>query len=941
MKNPLALFVSICMGCSLVAQAETVKLKATADVGVSSYHKKDDDERIKSWGKSKKFKLKSIQEMGLVRFDATPIKGREVTSAKLFLHRMGKDRLRYIRISTVNNDWEEGTQAKDYGPPSGGCFQYADWDTKREWAWPGSDLSDVIMSTGNSLHHYAACEKLPKGWISIELTPDLVYALVANDSDGLAIQDGGNLAYYNNFIHSVDSGAATAPYLEVSVGKALNTTPSKPEVKAVPATDLAFLNSGTLKLSIAPAKHTFCWRVKINGKAVPRWQIAHPSKEGATTFYIRDLKPGQNCTLEVVGVSRSGSVSDPVQVNGKASDALKLEPALGKLESPKKEAPALGAEAKLKVWACPGLAKIDPLNGQPMYGSIPAKGKANGVWDGTRVALFGMRGEYVSYQLVLEKVGEGALNGIKVTPEPLKGPGGFEIKDADLELFKNWYAQNGEKKWQPAYCVPLKHAHPFDLPDPLRKMEKQQNQSLYVDVYIPKDAQPGTYAGQVSIRIDGSTEILVPVKLEVVDLLMPDKLEFWPQLNCYRLPKGVNHLEVYRLAHQNRNVFFLRNFRPQLSGKGASIKVDWAKYDKAVGPLVSGDAFKGNRRAGEPIEAIGLPFIDSWPTDLTPDTYRYKGNWTRYAERDRKKQKVLIEKILMPHYMTAPRIETAFSDDYIAAFKSVQRQFIEHFKEKAWNKSEMQCLFMGKITHRIQYRVNMWWTTDEPYHWADWLALQYYGKLWCESRGAENAKQWIYRADISRPQWQGTILDGCCDVIHFGTGAFSSPAMYRRAQRICRNGPSDLRVYGGVNKDTRSNNQSVVWVLNSWLNGGRSALPWQAMGNEKSLDTNDASVGGNAMIAPGTRFGTGPVADIRLKAFRDGEQLIEYLLMFQNRYKLTREQLKAIVMQTIAVAASVQKGAGADNADALQFNTLQGWQMDSLRRKLAGLILAK
>jgi hypothetical protein len=184
-------------------------------------------------------------------------------------------------------------------------------------------------------------------------------------------------------------------------------------------------------------------------------------------------------------------------------------------------------------------------------------------------------------------------------------------------------------------------------------------------------------------------------------------------------------------------------------------------------------------------------------------------------------------------------------------------------------------------------------------------------------------------------------LDGAVDVIHFGTGAFSSPAMYRRAELLARQTPFDIRVYGGANRDNRSNIESVVWFLNAWLNGANGALPWQTMGNDKSLDTNDASVGGNAMIAPGNRFGVPAVADIRLKAFRDGEQLVEYLVMFSSLYDLTREQVKAILHRSISIEAGVAAGASADNADALRFSALKAWQVAELRRQLAALILRK
>jgi hypothetical protein len=179
------------------------------------------------------------------------------------------------------------------------------------------------------------------------------------------------------------------------------------------------------------------------------------------------------------------------------------------------------------------------------------------------------------------------------------------------------------------------------------------------------------------------------------------------------------------------------------------------------------------------------------------------------------------------------------------------------------------------------------------------------------------------------------------DNIHFGTGAFSSPAMYRRCRTLARRVGFDIRVYGGANRDDRSNSESVVWILNAWLNGGGAALPWQAMGNDRSLDVNDQSVGGNALMAPGTRFGKPPVADIRLKAFRDGEQLVEYLVLLSKRHRLNRDQVKAIVFDAVKVEGGVAKGAGADNADALRFNALKAWQLAQLRKELARLIAVK
>ncbi|KKL69405.1 hypothetical protein LCGC14_2115300, partial [marine sediment metagenome] len=278
---------------------------------------------------------------------------------------------------------------------------------------------------------------------------------------------------------------------------------------------------------------------------------------------------------------------------------------------------------------------------------------------------------------------------------------------------------------------------------------------------------------------------------------------------------------------------------------------------------------------------------------------------------------------------------------YKDAFRSVQRQFIEHFKAKGWDKTEMQCIFVGKKTHRTAYGVNMWWTTDEPYFWDDWVALQFFGRLWVAGRNPGERAQWVFRGDISRPQWQGRVMDGAMDTAYFGTGAFTSPAMIRRCRTLARQGPMELRVYGSANQDNASNFGSLIWVLGSYLKGGSACLPWQAHGSDKCLDDGDSAVGGNGLLAPGDRFGEVVVADMRMKALRDGEQLAQYCRLVGRRYGLNRRQLRAMVAAAMPIRAGTAGGASADNADALRFARVKAWQVAALRRGLAELIVRK
>jgi len=925
---------------------ETVRLRATADIWVSSFQ----GEEGFSAGRHPFFKLKTIQELALIRFDAAPALGREALRARLFLRRAGRDKLRYIRVSTVNADWEEGTRRDRLGPGDGATYNHPDGPTRRAWAWPGSQLCDVIMGSGNTLATWAERRELADGWISVDLTPELIYALAIGDSDGLAVMDGGTPSFENNLIHSVQS-KGSEPYIEVELGKPLDAAPGRPSVQARPAPGRAHMASGTVEVEIAPdaGRNAFCWRVRLNGKALPRWRIKHPApdpdrlKAGLQTkseklavLCLDDLEPDARCELEVVAVSAGGKVSEPAKAVVTASPALAKPPVLTELDPEAEDIGPMTLGGKARIWVCPGLVKVSPETGDAMSDDVGTKGdyrQSNPVWDGRRIRLFGARGETVSFQVVTVNLTDAPLREIKLTVDPRIG---------STELFKNWPARNKGGRWQPAYCVPLAPGAAFEIPDPLRKLPNQRSQSITVDVHIPQDAKAGTHAGAVEVRAGGGVGN-IPVSLEVLDFALPDKLCFWPQLNAYDAPKAI--LDYYRLAHEHRCVLFYRYWRPALQGSGKDIQVVWEDYDRNVGPLLSGEAFKGCRRAGVPIEAVALPFFDSWPTPLTPQTYRYSGHWPQRGDPVQR---------LIDHYLTAPYIGGALSQEYTDAFAAVQRQFIEHFRQRGWTATEMQCLFVGKNTHRIQYGVNMWWTTDEPYHWDDWLALQYFCRLWTRgrppvearptipSRGIETRgreEQWVVRADISRPEWQDGVLDGAVDTVYFGTGAFSSPAMIRRCQALVREAPFDLRVYGSANADNASNFGTVAWVLHAFLNGASAALPWQALGNEKALDIGDRAVGGNALLAPGDRFGVPVVADLRLKAFRDAEQVCEYLKLVADRYHLNAEQLRAMVLAAVDIQARTAPGAGADNADALAFSRLNAWQLAGLRRALAALIV--
>ena len=460
---------------------------------------------------------------------------------------------------------------------------------------------------------------------------------------------------------------------------------------------------------------------------------------------------------------------------------------------------------RLKTARCacgqpPGV-KISPETGLPMDADLGAElSNNNSVWDGNIIRLSGARGEYVSFQLVAEQAGGTPVSGVKITPGGLRSAADALIPADSFELFRNWYARDGAGRWQPAYLAPLGDGGSFDIPDPSRKLPAQRNQSISFELFIPCNARAGAYDGLVDIESRGGPRASVPIHLEVFDFAISNRLSFWPELNAYEIPP--NALDYCRLAHRFRCVLNCWKWEPQVSGTGRDVRVQWNEYDRTAGQLLSGAAFAKGHRAGIPTECMYLPFEDKWPSNLTPRNYRYPGHWPGKGED--------VSSIVQ-HYLTAPYIGDALTPEYIDAFQSVQRQFIEHFAANGWNKTQMQCFFGGKNTHRIDYGSNLWWTTDEPAHWDDWLALQYFDRLWSRGRGARTwASGSPERTSPDRNGW-GESLDNATQTAYF-MPALSVPLRIAGAVAPsplkCRLGST---TYGGCNADTDSNLGSIRW----------------------------------------------------------------------------------------------------------------------------------
>ncbi|HOW36377.1 MAG TPA: DUF4091 domain-containing protein [Candidatus Omnitrophota bacterium] len=191
----------------------------------------------------------------------------------------------------------------------------------------------------------------------------------------------------------------------------------------------------------------------------------------------------------------------------------------------------------------------------------------NSIWDGRTINLFGAKNEIISFNLILEAPIED-LKDLSVVFNSLSGPNSsviqsrsatkddlFNFVGRNIELFFVRYLQikgvsrlsyepdyderhvpqrfrlpytlpkgkssglfkdrSDANKYYPDIAVPLELVNPFSI-------AKRENQSIWVDIYIPKDVPEGIFSGQVKITGPDIQEISIPVTLKVLLFTLPD-----------------------------------------------------------------------------------------------------------------------------------------------------------------------------------------------------------------------------------------------------------------------------------------------------------------------------------------------------------------------------------------------------------------------------------
>jgi hypothetical protein len=946
------------------AARRSVRLDVSRDAWISDV----DRERDGNNGGAPRLKLKSIQEMSLIDIDARRLAGRTIRSAVLHLKLAGDETLRRVTLSSVGAEWFEGTGNGYAIQPGGATFRHRR-HPDLPWSLGGGDVCAVVLGNGGTTWRMAdASPPDQNGWQHIPVDPVIVAARAAGLSYGfLLFDDTGSewtragetftfRVFPNRFVYSRDQNQASAPYFTMELGPDDRRPPAAPSgVRVEPAT--ALLPAAEALVSwLTPrdegAAGTLGFVAALDGRALPRELIPLAGAAGQRVeMHVRGLKlaPAATVNLEVRAVDGAGNLGPPATaaITVSSYGPAPLPPAKPAAAStPRagaftKDLPRVGTVSPAFVAIIDELDKVNPVTGDlipPQSADYPA---ANHLWDAAhrRITLQAARNEFVAFQIWLRS--STPLSAGMIQPElTFDGPAERSIT-VDLGRYAPVASKIGPL---PDPIVPLDAGVTADAP-------AAKNESLHVDIYVPHNLAAGDYHGTLTLRSRspargapraGEQALRLPVMLRVWDFTLPDHLSFLPEMNCYGLPE--NERDYYRLAHRHRTVLnrlpYNQNGRiqdgcaPRWDGRRLSL--DWSAWDRRFGPLLDGSAFADLPRKRVPVECFYLPLHENWPSPMEAN---YNGSY--WADR-------------------------AFPESYRRAFVEAARLYAAHFQAKHWNDT----LFHSFLNNKNNFKADGWsrgsspWLLDEPASFQDYWALRYFARAFHEginqaaslrsrpsarsqrdaqSSAATPGPRLVFRADISRPQWRRDSLDGLLDY-HVVGGALRAYArlVFERKRAL---GEIVLE-YGSTNAIEGPNLQPVAWCLDTWSLGADGVLPWQTVGTADSWTRADEL----ALFYPGRGRPAGsapsalsmPVPSIRLKAYRRGQQDVEYLVLWSQLHNQPRWAVGNQVRAALKLAGTRQ-GTGTsagEDAGRIDYGTLRPQDVWALRAAIGEAISA-
>ncbi|QTA93882.1 glycoside hydrolase domain-containing protein [Desulfonema magnum] len=856
------------------------------------------EEKFGNNGGANKLKLKGQQEYILLDIDLNPLKGKIITGAMLHICSASprKALLARVGVSALASEWTEGTSVGYQSQTGTSCYDQAE-HKKRNWAYPGSTLMDVVFGRGHTLWKFADCTPPDQnGWQTFAIDADVIAARAAGLSHGFCLYDEvGNIwslrkgqfkfTYFpNRFCHSKEKGS-NAPWLEVWF-QGTDSVPPEPVKSAKVETEGFPAGEALVRWKTPHDKgggkslgFHVSYKKGNTKKSLPRYLIPMAGKSGEEVrMHIQDIpfNPGEKISLTIRPVDNAGNIGNPFTKKIQLSSGSNFKFQVSSFKFPRsEELPTVGG---VKVAVVDLLDKIDPKTGK----MIPAQKKGykggNHLFSAKekRIRLYAARNETVAFQLSLEGNAEDISVRYAFDQYPTLRPKLYQF------AYVNVLSKQGKTiSVLPDPLVPLKLETgnwKLETGNSNPQFQVSSFKSQLCELYVPHEASPGRKLGKVIISA-GQERLELDVDLTVWNFTLPNKLSFVPEMNAYGTVSPYKGYEYYRLAHEHctcvNRLPYAWNGVPSFAPEWKGNDFDWSEWDQKVGPLLDGSAFEDLPRTNEPVDVFYLPFSENWPVSV------------------------------FNHYSSSYWADEAFTSQYEEELKQSFAAFAKHCDEKKWHDTIFQFYLNNKVYYRSGFgKSSAPWIFDEPINTQDFWALRWYGILWRLAvdpvRG--NAKMW-YRGDISYSQFGRNMLWGVTDAEYIGTNNAQKTRMKHDEQILWGN--ACFAEYGTANKIEEPNTQPVLWCLSAWAKGATGVLPWQTIGNKHCWKIADQ----NALFYPHAR---GPKPSVRLKAFTRGQQDAEYLTLLCDVYGIPRFAVVKWLKNIIRLEGRVSKTSDSD-----------------------------
>ncbi len=581
----------------------------------------------------------------------------------------------------------------------------------------------------------------------------------------------------------------------------------------------------------------------------------------------------------------------------------------------------LDFENGLKVCAASDMAKITKtgkiLLEDPAY-DLSKEG----------LVLNAARNETIAFQLLLKSNNSKAPKKVKISFDDLQGSDDQMITaEKNIRLFKAHYhrVERGGYTWGPKSEV---LDWPDDYPDALipQSMEcpnqlykrenisisetfpvpenKKENQSVWVDIYIPRDQAAEEYKTQIKILAEDTINI-IPLTVKIWDVTLPDKnsIDAVGELYSSYEQEGVgtdlisaawgDMAHCYQqMAHKHRMVFIERHWWK--SERPLDV------YNEVYSQILNGELFSSDMGYNGPGENIPVSIWRTpWPQEFNA------------------------------------RVEQPLTDKQVNNYESIAREWQENVDQNSWDQTN----YFAYVFDEVDGATDEDELGDVGKDYVTMVHEQMDQVQKAIDRGTNNKSVdliWTSHADPQK--WQGIPGEDLKDTIRFWIpNASSANTTYlsdrkKEGDRIWFYHSGHPSV--GIHSINASGIEMRTWgVITArydfdghfmWaLNLGDEDEPYRYPSYKKE----DDRFGNGTMVYPGNKLDTigmksipGPIPSMRLKAWRRGLQDAELIFLAQKAGH--EKEVDQMLKELVPVALSEGKGSANwsdDPQDWIQF----------------------